>query len=597
MASSALPGHTRVARGAYGRAASRPPFRLPAAIAVGAILLASVLAVSPEAEAVVSRGPGVWVGLLFFPVLVGYLLATLAGVMHVIWLAAVTARPGTVEAAARPDELPAPPHPAVHVVAALCLAALVALEGASHLGENSGAWRTSRPVDERDNASADGHVFFIDGQPVQEDSQFFIGGAGILTGRLSPDLYSGWIRSGRGAYVFLVGLVARVTAPFGTTYPAFVAVNLLAWLGATLALYDLGRVACRSVWGGLLAGALTATGIGFTFTAGAAVANVAGYGAVAVVFWLMWRLRALLPGSGLREDLIAGSVAGTLALVNSLTPVFLLFVGMYYVGRAELRRILTWVSGLAVVVVIWGRLLDLAARGDAVYVTVSEVAHVLAPVLALAVLCALIHRAGQWVNRVIAIVALASLGSLASVSWLAPSAMQGPLDRLYTVAHLPEYLLDAGGALGVFKVLFTPSPEAAWQFGANVFAAFPAGIWALAALGAFGIPRRWVEWCAAAAVSSGLVTFGMNALSASNHPRLMYLAFPGVYILAAGGLLIVYRLVACTAGSLWPFGRFMPMVAGAVVVLCLVIATSIPANAGLMGNSWFDEQFHWLSQL
>jgi hypothetical protein len=149
------------------------------------------------------------------------------------------------------------------VAVAAGLAAVVLLVGGAHLGERSGFWATSQPRREADPSTGDGHVIWLEGHPLQEDSGTFISGIEVMTGRLPATAITGYARSGRTAYPFLVSLLTSVTGSAGSVYAGFVAVNFLFWWGGSLALYALARKATGSEWAGIAAGAMVATGIGF----------------------------------------------------------------------------------------------------------------------------------------------------------------------------------------------------------------------------------------------------------------------------------------------------------------------------------------------
>ena len=166
-------------------------------------------------------------------------------------------------------------RPALRRVAvAAGLAVVVLLVGGAHLGERSGRWATSQPRREADPSTADGHVIWLEGQPLQEDLGTFISGVEVMTGRLPTEAITGYARSGRTAYPFLVSLLTSVTGSAGSVYAGFVAsISLL--VGRGVALYALARQATGSEGAGIAAGAMVATGIGFAFATGATMSTVA----------------------------------------------------------------------------------------------------------------------------------------------------------------------------------------------------------------------------------------------------------------------------------------------------------------------------------
>ena len=114
--------------------------------------------------------------------------------------------------------------------------------------------------------------------------------------------------------------------------------------------------------------------------------------------------------------------------------------------------------------------------------------------------------------------------------------------------HLPEYVSDRVLALLTARSIGTWAEiQDSLRLGAfdlNVASAFP-GPGALArchrpaspagALAGLGVRR---------VVSAGVTTFVMDTLTTEPHTRLMFLAYPGVYLLGAHGLVNLYRVVA-----------------------------------------------------
>jgi hypothetical protein len=127
----------------------------------------------------------------------------------------------------------------------------------------------------------------------------------------------------------------------------------------------------------------------------------------------------------------------------------------------------------------------------------------------------------------------------------------------------------------------------------NVASAFPGPVLWLAAAGLPRLPQRWRDWAFAVIVSGGVTTFVMDTVTSEPHPRLMYLAYPGVYLLAANGVVNLYRLLA-GAGLRWPWlpPRIARGVALAAVVVC-VGASFLPGQASLWGDWSYDLMFHF----
>jgi hypothetical protein len=85
----------------------------------------------------------------------------------------------------------------------------------------------------------------------------------------------------------------------------------------------------------------------------------------------------------------------------------------------------------------------------------------------------------------------------------------------------------------------------------------------------------------------------MDTVTSNPHPRLMYLAFPAVYLLAAHGVANVYRLVAGTERRpAWLPARAARSLAVAVAA-ALVLAAVLPGQASLWGDWSFDLMFHF----
>jgi hypothetical protein len=127
----------------------------------------------------------------------------------------------------------------------------------------------------------------------------------------------------------------------------------------------------------------------------------------------------------------------------------------------------------------------------------------------------------------------------------------------------------------------------------NVASAFPGPVLWLAASGVARLPQRWRDWAFAVIVSAGVTTFVMDTLTAEPHTRLMFLAYPGVYLLGANGLLNLYRLLAGAARRLPVLSpRAASGVAVAAVVVLVVLAAA-PAQASLWGDWSYDLMFHF----
>jgi hypothetical protein len=438
-------------------------------------------------------------------------------------------------------------------------------------------------------------------------------------------------RPGRAAYSFLVALLARFTYPFGSVYAAFVGINLVLWWGAALAMYDLGRRA-RGDWrAGWLAGLLTATGLGFTFMTGSPMSNAAAYGAAAIVLWLLERLRVFARPTRWTDQILAGVLAATAGLMYSFGPFYLGSVFFRHIGRAELRRLLLW----AVVVLgtgrAWSGLLDWVAHaedasGPAGMGYTVELLLLMGVVLALAGLGRLPRLWSEWCVAAPLVALSAAAGVLVGGGW---GAALGTINAATGDLQLPHYLPGLGDMLwqiGRRSLSSWAAFNGALQLSAfdqNVLAAFPPPVCLLALVGLARLSRRWREWALAVVASGGILAFGMNAFSGVHHPRLLYIAYPGMYLLAASGLLNVYAASSSVVSSLFtlvsrlswrpsgargtkaaaaprepsPGGPARPRalvrgVALAAVAAC-VLAAVAPSNASLWGDWSYANRFHF----
>ena len=576
--------------------------QVPFALAAGAVFFAFMAAYSPTYWSFPWQVPYGWQNPFLLIAFIAYPALALAAI--VASCAARTIRPLIGRSSPERERvmthasaLEAPPESVRrHAVAAALLAALVLASAVPHLGEGSGFWRTSRPVRETDVATADGYPFWLEGRPLQSDSgHFVLGYEALFAGAPLESDPLGWLRAGRVAYIFLAGLLAGATGLAGTLYGAFVGVSVILWWGASLALYDLTRAAHRSWWAGVTAGALAATGLGFTFMVGAAMSPVSGYAAAALVPWTIWRLGALRSGARLRDDLLSASLAGAAGLLNSLTPTFLLFAVLWRGGRADLRRLALWAATALAITALCGRILDLAVLPSA---GLREVVHALAPATIVAPVLALQlapRGAVEWLLG--AGVTALSLGVIAVLS-IAPGVATALYALLHEHLQLPEYVVGQAGQrwsfLATLDIWSAAYHFRAGGFGEHFTAAFPTVLCPLVLIGLARTRVSWVRWALAIVVAAAATTVGMNTLTGVPHPRLMYLAYPGMYVLAAGGLhaiwssILALRRPAHSASLRFRQGLALAVVAG---LLCLAL---LPSFAGRLGWESFDFRFHYL---
>jgi hypothetical protein len=253
----------------------------------------------------------------------------------------------------------------------------------------------------------------------------------------------------------------------------------------------------------------------------------------------------------------------------------------------------------------WGQLLNWAKGPEppgAQYAGAPAVLPLAAALVALAALARLPRRWGEWwIGLAAAAAVVAGAGLIVAAGRAGTAGAGGPLGVVLSGLHLPEYLFFSQGEWGLW--LLRQGPSSAWlalpeglrraALDENLLAAFPLPVLALALVGPARLPRRWREWCLAVLASAGLVAFGMITLtSGTPHPRLVYLAYPGFYLLAASGLLNVCHLVSAllsrSAGVPAPIARGAGV---AVTLLCLSLVVAA-SNASLWGDLSFDLRFH-----
>lgn len=130
---------------------------------------------------------------------------------------------------------------------------------------------------------ADGYVAWLDGHPVYAEAWQFGKLANLFSGA-ATDLDTG-DHDARGAYSYLAALLAR---PLGF-FNAFLAINVLFWLSACVAMWYLGRVLLGTNALGFTAALLAGCGQGFVFMSSSPMSYVAGYAWSALLLALMTR--------------------------------------------------------------------------------------------------------------------------------------------------------------------------------------------------------------------------------------------------------------------------------------------------------------------
>ena len=182
--------------------------------------------------------------------------------------------------------------------------------------------------------TADGYVGFWDGIPVNGDASSFLALTRFLQGQQAPK--DTGIYDRRAGYAYLGSLFSLLLGH----YQSFVALNALAWLGATLAMYWLGARLLGSRLAAWLAGTLTATGQGFSFMVGTPVSTLLGFASVAVILAFVEWSGLLRPPFRWREWLHTGWLIVVASLFYPVYLMLLAFIWLYGLRRAPFMRLL-----------------------------------------------------------------------------------------------------------------------------------------------------------------------------------------------------------------------------------------------------------------
>ncbi|HVG96735.1 MAG TPA: hypothetical protein VNK05_07545 [Chloroflexota bacterium] len=384
-----------------------------------------------------------------------------------LWTAGAVLRAVRREAPAAPQDAAAPlPRPRVLGAWAALLFVICLAELLSHSGTRNGFLASSRPESGVEAwTAADGYATLLDGVPAQGDGLFLLPMLRTFLdeGAPGPSEYDR-----RAGHTYLVALLQR---PLGT-YWGFAALNLLAWWGAALGVWWLGR----RYWPGTLvpwiASLFVATGGGFVFMGAAPQPHAVAFGAFVLLLVLaeslaVWESRPA-PAAGIK----LGWATGAAGLIYFVHFPALLYYWLYGLagGRARPRLLLTATAVAVALLFVW--------QGYA------------------AVLLGLTFAGGN--NE---------YAGEAVRSWLTLAA-RGP-EALLGQLH--------GGSLrGLFA------------------GAFPYLYWVLALLGLLRSPARSRVWALAILVAATLPAIAFT--TRFQLPRLAYFAYPAVYLLAAAGV-------------------------------------------------------------
>jgi hypothetical protein len=496
-----------------------------------------------------------------------------------------------------------------HALAAAVFAVVVALEGVAHQGAASGPIATSRPLFDADEASADGFAIWVEGQPVLSESLYTWQQVDALS-RRAPSAGVDFVqdmagvRTGHAAYAFFVALAARLTTPFGSVLAGYVIVNLLFWWAGAMATYDLARRAAGSWPAGVIAGLLTATGIGFTWMAGVPYSGCAAYGAVAMVLWLIDRVRVFDDDTPVRHLILVCLVACATSLLYGLVPLLAGFAVLAYFWRSDWRRLLVWTCFLFGGGQAWAQVTFMASGGWAHYdpSSVSRPALTAGVLTGMAAACWTMFRLRRsQSDRLIAMLAGAMLGASALTYAIAPGVLVTGLNTITASAQVPRYLGDlgqlAGRSIAPFAVPLQhlAEPLRLTFVDLHVEAAFPGTVAALAALGFVRLPRRWADWCCALLGIVTLQMLVMNTVSGAPHPRLMYFAFPAVYVLAGNGTALLGGWMQAGVQAMLRRPSRIPVAAGLLTAAAVLTPVVLASNAVLWGDLTYDAAFHYLN--
>jgi hypothetical protein len=333
-----------------------------------------------------------------------------------------------------------------------------------------------------------------------------------------------------GAY-----LTALLRKPLGSVYWGSVASTVVFWLIAAWALYGLTRLMTGSSDAAVVAAVLAGTAPGFIGYLGNVDPHPAGYAAVAVWLLLVERWQLLDTKSDLAQTWPQPIFAGLLLCLAGYTievayPL-LLFAWLYYGlrGAREAAGVNRILGKLAVLTVAFV-LPYTGFRLLANYALFEEVVALNDPVSAL--------------------------------------RGNGPL------------ILEQG-IVGWVVAKWVDLPER-W------LAAFPAGLSLLALLGAATISRRWLLW--AVCFTASFVTAILLAKPAT---RTLFLVYPAMYVLAAGGMLYLSSwLSRQTAMAHAPAFRLW---LGRLLLALMVALVVVTTNADLWGDyripiRWYGTQ-------
>ncbi len=405
------------------------------------------------------------------------------------------------------------------VVAAVLSLALVLAQLTVH--QDEGSWVAKGAL--YDTAQLEGHFVEWEWIHVGQTVSLVDGTSRLPESISSQNMY-------RFAGPWLIAILRR---PLPGLYPAAVGAAVLVWLGATWAIYALGRLAAGTP--AAMAGAvLVSSGAGFIAFLGNVDAHPYGYAAVAIWLAVVECLGALTTHEPVAvawpKVLFAGLLLCAAGYAMEIALPLLVFAwGFYGCAGIWKRHLATTLARLALMTTAF-----------------------LMPYLGFRLL----------VERLLALHVV---------------PFNEPLGYVRQHLHTIHY-----AGLGIWSTGQLANLSNRW------LAAFPPVVSLLAVVGAGVMPPRWRLWAATL-----LGVFVVALMLSKPLVRDLYLAYPAVYLLAAAG---AGRIAQAVAGWCAPAGnpitraRIRYVVLGALVTLVVVTV-----NADLWGNYslpvlWFRVQ-------
>jgi hypothetical protein len=247
-----------------------------------------------------------------------------------------------------------PPTRALALIAALCV-----FEYASHLHIN-GEVVAFGPY-ELSWSGANGIINIVNGRPVHFEGIGNLRNAWFFAGADTPIDLSYTIPTGR---LFLPFMAAQFNHITSDVILSTWALNLVLWVLASWAAWDIGRRDLGSPLIGLALGILVATNQGFVSNALDTKVHLASWAFIIFSLWFAERLRIFHPGTPWSNYHAMGWIAGLGMLINGTHTMILGYIALRGVLVVQWRK-LAWVAVVPVVLTIAFALLYrfAAARG------------------------------------------------------------------------------------------------------------------------------------------------------------------------------------------------------------------------------------------